>query len=66
MVTTSRTSVRHEAQDELMLGLQHAFHKIESGHFGEYDENVIEEMRKQFRRVEKLFGYTAGSWAYMV
>lgn len=52
----SKKETKQKAQDELMLALQTAF----------YNEDLTdeerEEMSKQMERIEKMFGYTPGSW----
>ena len=55
----SKTAIKHEAQDQLMMALQTAFTAAsETGK----SEEVLNEMRAQFTRIEKLLGYTPNSW----
>lgn len=51
---------RQQAKDELMNGLRRAISMLP----GEtsLDVEIRQEAIEQFRRVEKLFGYEAGSW----
>lgn len=46
------------AQDWLMQGLRVAIARLPA-----HDDETRKEAEKQFRRVEKLFGYEPGSWA---
>jgi len=46
---------KEQAQDELMLGMQD---RIEA----ETNDKIKAQMIKQFRRVEKMFGYDKESW----
>lgn len=56
---SKRAEVKQEAQDLLMQAMQVAFNGI----YTDLDEDAVrEEMDKQMRRVEKLFGYQEGSW----
>jgi hypothetical protein len=51
------TARKYLAQENLLHGLQTAFCD------SDLSEETRKEMDKQMRRVEKLFGYTQGSWA---
>lgn len=53
-----KTALKHSAQDTLMFWMQNAFHDA-ADRDAPVDE--VEEMRRQFRRVERLFGYDIGS-----
>lgn len=58
---------KRKAQDELMGSMQVAFNWHESGHTSdrmtEREKTLVwEQMDKQMARIEKLFGYTVGSW----
>jgi hypothetical protein len=55
-----RKQVKSEAQDALMHGMQAALSAMPRS-FGD-ERDVHAEAIKQFRRVEKLFGYVPGSW----
>jgi acyl-homoserine lactone acylase PvdQ len=46
-----------EAQDALMHAAQLAFDDLN------HDNDLRTAMEKQFKRMEKLFGYDVGSWA---
>ena len=50
-----KKDIKEEAQDELMLAMQVAFNNVSN-------REVVKEMDRQFKRVEKLFGYNMGSW----
>lgn len=52
----TKTEIKWQAQEELMYGLQIAMTNYED------DDEVYAEMEKQFRRVEKFFGYEEGSF----
>ena len=64
--------IKEKAQAHLMTGMQAAFNQVPdlfSSCFEAPDcyspeemQEVLTEMDKQMRRVEKLFGYTPGSW----
>ena len=54
-VKKSKKEIKPQAQDELMSAMQTAFK-------GSIDPEVRKEMDRQMKRVEKLFGYTQGSW----
>ena len=56
----SRTEIREAAQDE-MIGVL-----LTSIEYSQSSQEVREEMVKQFRRVEKLFGYDKDSWEVRV
>lgn len=49
------------AQDALMPAMKIAFVKASDAGM-ENDDPIVIEMRKQFLRVEKFFGYDKGSW----
>tara|TARA_Y100000817_G_scaffold296253_1_gene271652 strand:- start:37 stop:243 length:207 start_codon:yes stop_codon:yes gene_type:complete len=51
----TKKDIKEEAQDELMLAMQVAFNNVSN-------REVVKEMDRQFKRVEKLFGYNMGSW----
>ena len=51
----TKKDIKEEAQDELMLAMQVAFKYVSN-------REVVKEMDRQFKRVEKLFGYNMGSW----
>ena len=53
-----KKELREEAQDALMHGMQTAFRSTQRSQ----DADIRKEMDRQMRRVEKLFGYQAGSW----
>jgi len=55
----SREQIREKAQDNLMYWMAVAF--TAASDEGE-DPKVVKEMYKQFRRVERFFGYAPGSW----
>jgi len=55
----TKTELKHSAQDELMRKMQQGIQYP----FGEITEEEKEEMIRQFRRVEKLFGYEPNSWS---
>ncbi len=50
-----------EAQDLLLRCAANAFYSIGDGNEPNVDEA---EARKQFGRIEKLFGYEPGTWKY--
>lgn len=54
----TKKDIKEEAQDELMSAMQVAFNNVST----ETDREVVKEMDRQFKRVEKLFGYKMGSW----
>ena len=56
---TSRTQIKENAQNDLMIAMQTAFSYLD-GYGTDSPEWIA--MDKQFRRVEKLFGYQEGSW----
>ena len=51
----TKKDIKEAAQDELMLAMQVAFNNVSN-------REVVKEMDRQFKRVEKLFGYNMGSW----
>ena len=51
----TKKDIKEEAQDELMSAMQVAFNNVSN-------REVVKEMDRQFKRVEKLFGYNMGSW----
>jgi len=53
-----KLEIRNEAQDLLIHGMQAA---LSAASEDETPKAVLIEMEKQFDRVEKLFGYVAGS-----
>jgi len=58
----TKTEIKHTAQDTLMSAMQTAFAGMAEEN-PEDIEDIMEEMSKQFARVEKLFGYDTGSWS---
>ena len=60
----NRTEIKQKAQDALMTAAQSGFYAIyEKGNVNEEDAKIIaKEMDIQMTRIEKLFGYTPGSW----
>ena len=54
--TLTKTQVKEAAQKELLCAMQVAFSGIE------IDTTLWVEADKQMKRVERLFGYVAGSW----
>ena len=60
----TKTERKHEAQRQLMLGMQIAFSAVheELKHDGQFRSEMLIEMSKQMERIEKLFGYEVGSW----
>ena len=60
---TTRTEIKADAQDRLMLAIQGAFaHAYDDRHSEAAGEEVIAEMSRQFARIERLFGYEAFTW----
>ena len=59
-MSRSRKDIKEEAQDMLMHSVRLAFNK--ENPYNTTDQEVIAEMDKQMRRIEKLFGYETGSW----
>ena len=60
-----KASIKHYAQKELCSALQVAFHNVseETSDYSQADrEAILDEMSKQFARIEKLFGYVPRSW----
>lgn len=57
-----KTTLKHNAQDALMFWMQNAFIDA-ADRDAPFDE--VEEMRRQFHRVERLFGYDVGSHPIM-
>lgn len=59
-----KTDLKHKAQDYLMSGMQTAFYRIgDDSSLTERQKSAIRsEAEKQFRRVERLFGYDPDSW----
>ena len=55
----TKTELKHKAQDELMTKMQQGIQYP----YAEITKEEKAEMIKQFRRVEKLFGYTPNSWS---
>lgn len=55
----TRQEIKEAAQDKIMQGIQGAFSLASDE--GD-DEKVVKEMDKQFKRIEKMFGYDIGSW----
>ena len=55
---TSKREIKEKAQDQLIFGLRSAF--ALAGDDG-VCQAVLDEMSKQFERVEKMFGYEPGS-----
>lgn len=56
----TRTELKQTAQNELVSAMQVAFNSVTDSE--EDSPALVEEMNKQFERVEKLFGYVPGSW----
>lgn len=52
-------AVKQEVQDRLMHHMMSTFYELADMNA---DEGLVEEARRQVRRVEKLFGYEPGSW----
>ncbi len=52
----AKKQIKERAQDELMHAMQAAFNELTPN-------ELRDEMDKQMERIEKLFGYEAGSWA---
>lgn len=61
----SRRELKHKAQDELMHGMQAAFTWVsERGEFEEQElQAILQEMERQFRRIERFLQYEPGSWS---
>jgi hypothetical protein len=57
-----RQRIRENAQAALLSAMQVAFDRLRERGAVLTDPDMA-EMDKQFRRVEKLFGYIPGSWA---
>lgn len=53
----TKTERKHAAQDALMQGMANAMLAESEGAYGEPDEAMIEEMRKQAKRAMKLYGF---------
>lgn len=58
-----RSALKDDARDKLMHGLQASISSISDVNQNAYSDELRKEMIKQFRRVEKLFGYVPGSWS---
>ena len=52
----TKTELKHSAQDDLLQGMANAILAESEGAFGAPDETKIEEMRKQAKRVMKMYG----------
>lgn len=61
----TKTERKQAIQDLLIQSAASAFYKLGDGYtdFEADDELAREEMRKQFQRIEKLFGIVPGSTA---
>lgn len=57
--------IKHDTQDMLMNALSHAFYAHNDREYvsDKAERETLKELRKQFRRVEKLFGYDPGTWS---
>jgi len=53
----TKTEIKQQAQQEIMECIQAVF-----GESTEEGSEMYNELDKQMKRVEKLFGYTPGSW----
>lgn len=63
MTKMTRTEIKQISQDEIMNGIQIAFSTIDNHQISDEEkELLIAEMDKQMSRIEKLFGYSIGSW----
>jgi hypothetical protein len=63
------SEIKSKAQEHIMQAVQCSFDMMVStygGTFGVYTQEEVEainaEMDKQMARIEKIFGYTPGSW----
>lgn len=56
----TRTEIKHQAQDELLHHMRSAFYAASDEG---WDDELVTELKKQYQRVEKLFGYEPGSGA---
>ena len=52
---------RKDAQREIMTAATTVFYRI-GDNKDDYPPELIAEIHKQMRRIEKLFGYVPGSW----
>ncbi len=60
-----KQSAKETAQDELMHAMQGALDNLRDKEEGDPSENALiaAHAEKQFRRIEKMFGYQHGSWS---
>jgi hypothetical protein len=56
----SQKSIKEQAQDLIMLEATRVF---ENKYQRTENTELEAEIEKQFRRIEKLFGYDVGSWS---
>lgn len=60
----TKRELKMVAQDRILTAISGAFYSVsDDPDLNAKDrEAVIDELDRQFRRVEKLFGYEPGSW----
>jgi hypothetical protein len=61
----SKLERKKQAQDALLQACGAAFYKVWDSHLGEPEKAAAEaDLKAQFARIEKLFGYKPGSWGF--
>lgn len=52
---SSKTEIKHQAQDEILDSIASLIASHQEGTYGVPDEEIIEALRKQAKRVMKMF-----------